>query len=71
MLATLSSKVGGVISGKATLEPMRLAELISPDQKQWMIEYNEQRPHDALGKIPPAAFRKKVEAENSTYELST
>ena len=38
---------------------------------EWMIEYNEQRPHDALGKIPPAVFREKVEARNSSYELST
>jgi putative transposase len=37
---------------------------------EWMIDYNEERPHDALGKIPPAAFRKKIEAENSTLELS-
>ena len=37
---------------------------------EWMIEYNEERPHDALGKIPPKAFRKKVEAGNSSYELS-
>jgi putative transposase len=35
-----------------------------------MIEYNEERPHDALGKIPPTVFRKKVEAGNSSYELS-
>jgi putative transposase len=37
---------------------------------EWMIEYNEERPHDALGKIPPTVFRKKVEAGNSSYELS-
>ena len=37
----------------------------------WMIDYNEERPHDALGKIPPAAFRERKEAENSTLELST
>ena len=35
----------------------------------WQIEYNEQRPHDALGGIPPVAYRIK-NAENSTYELS-
>ncbi len=37
---------------------------------EWMIEYNEERPHDALGKVPPTVFRKKIEAENSTLELS-
>lgn len=35
----------------------------------WQIEYNEQRPHDALGGIPPTAYRIK-NAGNSTYELS-
>jgi len=37
---------------------------------EWMIEYNEERPHDALGKISPTVFRKRVEAGNSTYKLS-
>lgn len=37
---------------------------------EWMIEYNEQRPYDSLGKIPPAVFRRQIEARNSTYELS-
>ncbi len=37
---------------------------------EWMIEYNEERPHDALGKIPPSAFREQVEAGNSSYEWS-
>jgi putative transposase len=37
----------------------------------WLIDYNEERPHDALGKIPPAVFRERKEAENSTFELST
>ena len=35
----------------------------------WQIEYNEQRPHDALGGIPPLAYRIKTTG-NSTYELS-
>ena len=38
---------------------------------QCMIEYNEQPLHDALGKVPPAAFRDRFEAENSTFELSS
>jgi putative transposase len=38
--------------------------------RHWMTEYNEERPHDSLGRIPPAMFRRQVEnAENSTLEL--
>lgn len=34
--------------------------------------YNEIRPHDALGSLPPARFRERLlAAENSTLELST
>jgi putative transposase len=39
--------------------------------EHWLRTYNEERPHDALGSIPPAAFRGKVEAENSTLGVST
>ena len=36
----------------------------------WIIKYNEKRPHDSFGKIPPAMFRRQVEnARNSTSEL--
>lgn len=39
--------------------------------RQWITEYNEERPHDSLGRIPPAMFRRRVEkAENSSLELS-
>jgi len=37
---------------------------------EWMQEYNEERPHDALGKVPPAVFREAVEAGNSTFKRS-
>lgn len=37
---------------------------------EWMLNYNEERPHTSLGGLPPAVFRKKVEAENSTLEMS-
>ena len=37
----------------------------------WIREYKEERPHDALGKIPPTMFRWHTEnAKNSNYELS-
>ena len=38
---------------------------------EWLISYNEERPHDALGGLPPAVFREMQEAENSTFEMST
>jgi len=38
---------------------------------KWLISYNEERPHDALGGLPPAVFRQRKEAENSTLEMST
>ena len=34
----------------------------------WRIDYNEERPHDSLGKLPPAMYRQKL--ENSSLELS-
>jgi putative transposase len=35
----------------------------------WMIEYNEERPHDALGDMTPLEVRQQA-ARNSIYELS-
>ena len=35
----------------------------------WMIEYNEERPHDALGDLTPMEARQQA-AENSSFELS-
>ena len=37
----------------------------------WLRRYNEIRPHDALGSLPPARYREKLLANNSTLELST
>lgn len=36
----------------------------------WMIEYNEQRPHDSLEDLTPAEYMLK-NAGNSTLKLST
>lgn len=36
----------------------------------WMIDYNEQRPHDALGDLTPAEYMEQ-NGENSTLQLST
>jgi len=37
----------------------------------WMITYNEERPHDALGGQPPNRFRQKLTDKTYTFELST
>jgi putative transposase len=38
----------------------------------WLRIYNEERPHDALGSMPPARFRALIESKTtSTSELST
>ena len=36
----------------------------------WMQEYNEERPHEALGNLPPSVYRRKLEAENSDIKRS-
>ena len=35
----------------------------------WRVDYNESRPHDALGGMTPADFRMKVSSRNSILEL--
>ena len=37
---------------------------------RWINEYNELRPHDALGGLPPSVYANQT-LENSTFELST
>ena len=42
--------------------------------RDWIRVYNEERPHDALGKIPPAMFRRRHTPNKmrvSTFEWST
>jgi len=36
---------------------------------RWMLEYNEERGHDALGKLTPVEFYQQ--ARLSTFEMST
>lgn len=36
----------------------------------WMVEYNEQRPHDSLGDLTPVEYRQQV-AGSSTFAVST
>ena len=34
----------------------------------WMVEYNEERPHDSLGDMTPAEYRRRV-AGSSSYAV--
>ncbi len=34
----------------------------------WMMDYNDERPHESLGKLPPAMYHQIL--ENSSLELS-
>ena len=38
----------------------------------WLMDYNEYRPHESLGNVPPAAFLPRVFNEDvSSFDLST
>jgi putative transposase len=37
---------------------------------EWMREYNEERPHDALARVAPATYRAKITARSSPLEVS-
>ena len=37
---------------------------------EWMREYNEERPHDALARVPPATYRAQITARRSPLEVS-
>jgi putative transposase len=39
--------------------------------EDWRRRYNHIRPHDSLGSLPPAKFREKIIAEQSSLQLST
>ena len=48
----------------------RSLEEVREITRHWIQEYNEQRPHDALGGLPPIVYATRT-AGNSTLELST
>ena len=37
---------------------------------EWMREYNEERPPDALARVPPATYRAQITASSSPLEVS-
>lgn len=50
-----------------------LFESISQVQEMawhWRIDYNEERPHDSLGGLPPNVYRQTLELENSSLGVS-
>jgi putative transposase len=39
---------------------------------EWLVEYNEQRPHDSLGRVPPLTYLPRaITAGESSFKLST
>ena len=48
----------------------RSLEEVRQITSRWLVEYNEQRPHDALGGLPPCVYATR-NAGTSTFELST
>jgi len=51
----------------SVFEPLDEVRKISA---QWMQEYNEERPPDALALVPPATYRAQVTAKSSPLEVS-
>lgn len=40
--------------------------------EEWVIDYNEYRPHESMGDVPPAVFKPRLStAEVSTFTLYT
>ncbi len=38
----------------------------------WLVEYNEERPHDSLGRVPPLTYLpRKTNPGASSFGLST
>jgi putative transposase len=47
----------------------RNLEQVREQVSQWKTKYNELRPHDSLGGLPPVTYA-KLNAESSSYDLS-
>lgn len=45
---------------------------VQAEADDWLMDYNEYRPHESLGDVPPAAFRPRAFRQDvSSFELST
>ena len=50
------------------IEPVEQVQQIAED---WLVEYNEQRPHDSLGRVPPLTYLpREITAGESSFKLS-
>jgi len=70
---------GGVAIFPSSGDLLRQVELVfeSIEQVQqitdaWLTEYNEERPHDALGRVPPLTYLpRRTTIGESSFKLST
>jgi putative transposase len=47
-------------------------EQVQQITEDWLVEYNELRPHDSLGRVPPLTYMpRKFTAGESSFRLST
>jgi len=47
-------------------------EQVQQITEDWLVEYNEQRPHDSLGRVPPLTYMpREITAGESSFRLST
>jgi len=46
-------------------------EQVQQITEDWLVEYNEQRPHDSLGRVPPLTYLpREINAGESSFKLS-
>ena len=57
------------ISSKKSSDIFESLEEVREVAWWWMLAYNEERPHNALGGLPTSIFRKRLSAETSTFGL--
>ena len=52
--------------------PFESTEQVQQITDDWLIEYNELRPHDSLWRVPPLTYMpRELPAGESSFKLST